>query len=1544
MTVDLSQGSEETSFEDIGIYSETSSNRETRSGPDVEEAANEGQPASHVVSRPSPGATQEYESLPDATFLLDFNPRDAQFLVEGNNVALGFDQNGDGVVDSRIVFLNMVNVAQGEGAPAFQIGEVEISAAQILIQAGEPSGGSVSLETAAGIDAISGGGSAYGDNLGDLIDLLLAQGVIDPTALAFGVPVLGELPDPFESTEGTIEIDAGDRDVAQLPVRMRDDGPTLVNDLEVTIVDEDDLATGSDRSDPSSVTAVLGVNFGADGVGAVIAADGPTGLTSNGVPVTYSYDAESQTLTASADGATVFTVVFDVSAGEFGEFTFNLLDQLDHAFSGEDLIDLGISFSATDSDGDFVEGTAKVQVVDDIPVAKDNVDRVEENGFATGNLITDAGPDGVDVVGADQPGVISRIFHDGVTYELNADGSAVSVSGGEPAPVENVDYSFDGTTLTINETEQGGSLSVVMTGADAGDYSYQAADADHKTATATAGFAPEESLWKSIEEWAASFEDQGFTISGSRWNSDTNSYEGGIGLKEKELWIEDRYLYGGIGTVRDDHDGDWAETSYRPAEGLPEGAAYEFIEIGLPGPADAASLTIGALFNGDLYDYGFVEQLIVEVSSDGENWERVTLETVRGDYDGLVTVNVTSEEAFSHMRVTPVDNGGPGHTNSDFAIMGVTTYDCTPVEESFGYTLRDADGDTSSAVLSVGIDPGVTEPTVQIQVDADSGAVVIKEDMTGVVQFTATASGDDVITEIEITGLDPNAVYDFRQIELDYPGASVSVSADGTTATVIGLNTAAFVGRFEVTAPSDSDVDLGTLTVTATARDEGHCHTGLTATASDSAAVVVDAVADAINITEFAVTGDQGDGDTTFTPGERGSLHIAATWGDGADGSEQHDVTIELPPGFVFTELAEGQSILSLQGVSLPFDMNIGIQAPEDVTEAANLAFTVTVDGVELALPGGANGSSGVETDASDNSQIAQATAYAAIEPDPDLVVGSNDDDTSAGTTNHHVASESASQGEIRGGEGSDILIGDTGGTGSATVPVNVSYVIDVSDSMGEVRVHIPDYQNTAPDDAGRYHISGLPAGTWVQHGDSYYDGARADNGGNVYLWDQEMGDLIFHLPDSVLKPGETGFDVSVQPKKYVSPSGWHNVGSVRTESVDLTEVGMIAAKEAFTALHESLMNQLANNELTTFQLVAFNDEISINQVFTYDATDNRFENRIGQSLESIIDSLGASDSTQFEGPMQAVEDFLNEDNRHEGAINKVYFLSDGVDYDGYNASINFEGINVSIHSFGIGGEVDPVQLAAVAGEGNGASTTEVVSDPSSLSTLLDDQTLTVLEYVGSDDITGGGGNDLIFGDAIDTDWMLDPVAQGGLGATGEAGGGYQTLIDYLTVTLGHVPSKVEVITFIHDNQARFIQESADDTWGEADLINGGGGDDVLLGQGGADTLIAGGGDDQLYGGEGGDTFVFNLTSDEGTNTIFDFSATSGDRLSFQDVVDGGDPGTDIGIDDVVSSFSKTGSTVTLELQSGTTVVFQDLDNAINSLVDLDSNALINGT
>jgi hypothetical protein len=105
-------------------------------------------------------------------------------------------------------------------------------------------------------------------------------------------------------------------------------------------------------------------------------------------------------------------------------------------------------------------------------------------------------------------------------------------------------------------------------------------------------------------------------------------------------------------------------------------------------------------------------------------------------------------------------------------------------------------------------------------------------------------------------------------------------------------------------------------------------------------------------------------------------------------------------------------------------------------------------------------------------------------------------------------------------------------------------------------------------------------------------------------------------------------------------------------------------------------------------------------------------------------------------------------------------------------------------------------------------------------------------------------------------------------------------------------------------------------------------GDDLLFGGDGDDELIGGLGDDTLFGGGGADRFVYNSSADEGSDEITDFSVLAGDSIEFSDVLDPAD-----GIVD--GSFSKTGDTVSVELQGGTVLTVVDIDNMINTVDDL---------
>ena len=163
------------------------------------------------------------------------------------------------------------------------------------------------------------------------------------------------------------------------------------------------------------------------------------------------------------------------------------------------------------------------------------------------------------------------------------------------------------------------------------------------------------------------------------------------------------------------------------------------------------------------------------------------------------------------------------------------------------------------------------------------------------------------------------------------------------------------------------------------------------------------------------------------------------------------------------------------------------------------------------------------------------------------------------------------------------------------------------------------------------------------------------------------------------------------------------------------------------------------------------------------------------------------------------------------------------------------------------------------------------------------------LAPVGNDLIKGGAGNDILFGDAINTDHL----AWGSVTAGSHNGQGVQALVDYLTYTKGAAPTNADLYDYIKAHHEDF--NVAADTRGGNDELQGGEGNDILYGQGGNDTLLGGSGDDILYGGAGNDTFVWRL-GDQGTNTapandvVKDFG-NGNDKLDLSDLLQGENDG-----------------------------------------------------
>ncbi|PAU70498.1 Ig-like domain-containing protein, partial [Vreelandella alkaliphila] len=326
------------------------------------------------------------------------------------------------------------------------------------------------------------------------------------------------------------------------------------------------------------------------------------------------------------------------------------------------------------------------------------------------------------------------------------------------------------------------------------------------------------------------------------------------------------------------------------------------------------------------------------------------------------------------------------------------------------------------------------------------------------------------------------------------------------------------------------------------------------------------------------------------------------------------------------------------------------------------------------------------------------------------------------------------------------------------------------------------------------------------------------------------------------------------------------------------------------------------------------------------------------QSLIDAIDDLDANGGTNYMAGFQKAADWFNQQNAKPDAAdfeNLSYFLTDGdptfyynswggvsgpgssTNYDVFKASVDafaaLSGLS-SVNAIGIGSGVsedylkffDNTDLSGTATEwfysrwsgwqGVTGPTGEVdiVNNAEDLAAALEGSSeFDELESLGDDIITGGKGDDIIFGDAINTDhlqWTNQDT--GTLFAAGSHDGlGYQGLREFLKweVNNGTVPNDDQILDYVRENWESLIDTVRTD--GGGNTIDGGAGSDILIGGAGNDTLIGGEGNDLLFGGLGADTFKWEL-NDQGTtdnpaiDTVMDFNAGEGDKLDIGELLD----------------------------------------------------------
>ncbi|PIE25598.1 MAG: hypothetical protein CSA60_00020, partial [Neptuniibacter caesariensis] len=172
-----------------------------------------------------------------------------------------------------------------------------------------------------------------------------------------------------DATSGTVNLNVS-----------RDFGDVPVITVPATIaVSEEGLADGiadtAGTPDTTNSTTSIGtLNFvDADSSTFTLALSGPSGITSGGEAVSWSWNAGSQTLTGSTSAGTVMTValgsVYTSGVNHSVDYTVNLTAPIDHSVANaEDAMNLGFDVSISDG-RNTAQSTINVSVEDDSPEA-----------------------------------------------------------------------------------------------------------------------------------------------------------------------------------------------------------------------------------------------------------------------------------------------------------------------------------------------------------------------------------------------------------------------------------------------------------------------------------------------------------------------------------------------------------------------------------------------------------------------------------------------------------------------------------------------------------------------------------------------------------------------------------------------------------------------------------------------------------------------------------------------------------------------------------------------------------------------------------------------------------------------------------------------------------------------------------------------------------------------------------------------------------------------------------------------------------------------
>jgi len=477
------------------------------------------------------------------------------------------------------------------------------------------------------------------------------------------------------------------------------------------------------------------------------------------------------------------------------------------------------------------------------------------------------------------------------------------------------------------------------------------------------------------------------------------------------------------------------------------------------------------------------------------------------------------------------------------------------------------------------------------------------------------------------------------------------------------------------------------------------------------------------------------------------------------------------------------------------------------------------------------------------------------------------------GVYEHHDGNPG--DGSSIGSVNNDIMTGDVSGTQLINGQnYNIAFIVDTSDSMGKDAVAAAVKSLLSVFDSLKASVGGEGAGRVNIFLEDFDTNVR--NSVTVNLADDGARDQLLDALNKMSSGGTTNYEDAFNTAAAFFKS---TTATSNTNATNLTY---------FITDGEPNTYQNANPTIYTWNSKSYSlDDLVKTTNYTIGSGATVTKNVGGTSL-TIIDQSGN------------VLQWAYVSGRHAGwvstVIGKVHAEGNGTydvtDSTGANtgntaaatadaksAYAALHAVSPTIEAIGINSSITAAKLVPYDSDGKVQDNV----DPTKLADAVLGHNVAIAP--GNDTISGNGGDDIIFGDAISL--------------TGYSNEGVEALRSYVSNV-----TKVTTVTdsALHQYVTEHVADIAKLTGtgsGGNDTLLGGDGNDLLFGQGGNDILNGGAGNDILLGGSsdnvtgntltggtGADTFMF-VKGDSGTSTITDFNTSEGDVIDLSDLLSG---------------------------------------------------------